>query len=155
MGPHIVIGIGYCRSTNMQATGIPPHLVTCRKMMELLVVEKVSEICDRINNQGNEQPRLIADYLRKRFQNNGVVPLNNDDLLRMRDSILNEMRELMQNNNLQQQTNRAQQVLDDGAVLEDNEQERYNHWNNWGGRLLQPVPDNFQFVSCNVHTLLL
>lgn len=69
----IITGIGKCKQTGMQATGVPPHL---------MISERVDALIDSMLSQFKTMPVSVVDLIRSRVRVQGMHAVTPDDIHR-------------------------------------------------------------------------
>ena len=140
---HITTGSSRCVLTGMLATGIPPHLVLSNDMTD--VAKQTVMLKDEILNKCKELPAELVTVLMSRFSINGALPVTLDDMQRMINTVITQMRAELRD---ALPTAAAPLLTPPPLPLDGDTDPRFQLWQ-WKGQL-HMVPEGWQFPSTNV-----
>jgi len=169
----ILPGQFQCRSTNMQASGIPNHLQVVDEICTLReevaevkanlkesrgeVIEAVSNVESVVRSQVDSVPEKVKDCILENFHVEGVQPVTMSTLQAVLDRnnahILEQMtgrfRDSIAHFGVRVQEDTATEGLDGNSRLAVSPFRLFQ----WGGMLGRMVPCGFKFPSCDIKTM--
>jgi hypothetical protein len=160
----ILTGYYNCEDSDMQATGIPHHLIIQSQIIELQ--NRVAQLEERVLNDSKERgekilekldklPLAVKDSILSNFVVDGVVPVNMNDIRTLLDinnkEIMEELKRLLpsvvninNNNSIMSIENNSNNNVNDTKLL-------YKHFT-WGGKFRRMIPKDFVFPTCDFKT---
>lgn len=135
----IVTGTMHCKATNMQATGVPPHLSVLQKISSLM--DSFTELREHFDQQIATIPTLVKEMLLNNFVVDGVAPVSRMDLDQLKETLTSTITALVE---------RHHQTGHQAPAPRENHSQNNNAGPFtlfcWGGKY-HFVPENFRFPN--------
>jgi hypothetical protein len=125
-------------TATLKPTGIPPHLSMAKEMAE--VVAKVDLVRNEILSACRQMPQALTDTLLTKFNVAGAIPVTMDDMKRMMNDVLNEVRQM---HHVDKAVSASTSPSSTSSAVSG-----YASFE-WGERI-HPVPNNFILPTINI-----
>ncbi len=150
-GGKVLTGCGMCREANMQATGIPSHILLSTETQDLR--NEINKLKELLKEMYENIPDSVADRIVKHIEGQGFHPLTHTDVQKIvNEALMHQMDEikcLLRQSGAVNNHNTCIDPRSDGNSIEF---EGY-HVYCWKGAMGRYVPPNFVFPSCDCKTM--
>lgn len=148
LSSRVYTGTGKNTTTNLEATGIPPHIVVANQIEELEA--KIDEAHSSIKTTLGELPSSLKSALLENFAVQGVVPMTPSQL----EGILREMFATYMSNNGPGESSSSSASASASATTFELTVDEFGKLWEWGDPLRQHVvPQGFEFPRCNIKAI--
>jgi hypothetical protein len=146
VAPFVCSGLMKNLETGLRATGVPPSVVLCGRMLSLeeKMIGLRECLLDRISDLPTELKTLLIDS----FEVNGVRPLTSNEIHEMFASM--QQRMLSEILSIVSQRVNPVPAREEAQSVAPETDQRFQVWS-WGGAF-HPVPQDFVLPTCNVKT---